>query len=159
MKAEYINAFLSECVDVYKEVANIELVKEATTVKQKAGVCNDFTIIVGMIGKLRGCAAIHLPQEIVDIVIKNMMCGMDIDESVKADLTKSALCELSNMTMGKFATKLYNMGISIDITPPSIITGKDVYVDLPYSPLLSLKMRETVTQKSIEVDISIKDKD
>ena len=43
-------------------------------------------------------------------------------------MAKSAISELANMIMGNAATLLYNRGINIDITPPSLLMGENMQI-------------------------------
>ena len=55
-----------------------------------------------------------------------MMMGMPVTEF--DEMSKSAISEMSNMIMGNAATILYNRGINIDITPPSLLMGENMQI-------------------------------
>ena len=55
-----------------------------------------------------------------------MMMGMKITEL--DEMSKSAIAESANMILGNAATILYNKGIKIEITPPSLMTGENIQI-------------------------------
>ena len=55
-----------------------------------------------------------------------MMMGMQVVEL--DEMAKSAICELSNMILGNSATAFSENKIIVDITPPSLLIGKDINV-------------------------------
>ncbi|HRS22438.1 MAG TPA: chemotaxis protein CheX, partial [Clostridia bacterium] len=42
------------------------------------------------------------------------------------DMAKSAIAELGNMIMGNVSTEFFNNGTKIDITPPTVLVGKEI---------------------------------
>jgi chemotaxis protein CheX len=79
-------------------------------------------------GDLRGYCYISFEEEMALRVAGQMLGGMTVEKL--DDMTKSALCEFSNMVLGNSATLLANEGTAIDITPPTPIEG-DFIVTTP----------------------------
>ena len=71
-----------------------------------------------------------------------MMMGMPVEEL--DEMGRSALGEFSNMVTGNASTLLSNSGVQVDITPPSIIFGKDVYFIISSVETLKIDMETSL---------------
>ena len=63
-----------------------------------------------------------------------MMGGMAISEL--DEISKSAVSEMGNMIMGNASTIFAKKGISIDITPPSLLTGEKIEISNKISTIV-----------------------
>lgn len=79
-------------------------------------------IMLGITGELTGQVCIVFDFDVARDIASRMMMGMPVTEI--DDMAKSALSELGNMIMGNAATLLSSNKIMIDITPPTLATGK-----------------------------------
>ena len=57
-------------------------------------------------------------------IASTMMFGTEVKEL--DDMAKSAIAELGNMIMGNVSTEFFNNGTKIDITPPTVLVGKEI---------------------------------
>ncbi len=96
--------------------------------QDKGAKFHGLAISVGITGDLRGYCYISFEEEMALRVAGQMLGGMTVEKL--DDMTKSALCEFSNMVLGNSATLLANEGTAIDITPPTPIEG-DFIVTTP----------------------------
>jgi chemotaxis protein CheX len=81
--------------------------------------------VIGFIGDIEGNFVYSFSEETALRIVSKMM-GMEynaIDE-----LSLSAIGELGNMTSGSIAMNLEKLGYKIDITPPTVITGRDMKI-------------------------------
>jgi len=53
---------------------------------------------------------------------------MGMEYNTLDELSLSAIGELGNMTSGSIAMNLEKLGYKIDITPPTVITGRDMKI-------------------------------
>jgi chemotaxis protein CheX len=89
--------------------------------KEASFGADDWVIIVGVTGEMRGQVLIAMSAEnACDIASK--MCMMEVREI--DDFASSALSELGNMIMGNAATVFSSSGVGIDITPPTLSHGQ-----------------------------------
>lgn len=151
MNVEHINPFLIECQNIFKEVGGIELSLVGTTLKRNPFATKNVVVMVGVTGQLKGSVVINMDKELAMLIASNMMYGMEVKEL--DELSKSAVSELGNMTMGKVASAFYSKGILIDITPPTLMIGESIELTMPNVPLLSIKFK--YDKFDIDVDISI----
>ncbi|MBN2898053.1 MAG: chemotaxis protein CheX [Clostridia bacterium] len=126
MKVEYINAFIKATSQVFKTIANIDLSVGKPYVMPSPFEATNLVIIVGITGEIQGQAVIGMTEETAKSLASAMMMGMPVEKL--DDMSKSALQELSNMIMGNSATLLFNEGVVVDITPPTLMTGQHIEV-------------------------------
>ncbi len=126
MKAEYINAFIKATQEVFKTMVRVEVTTGKPYIKSSPYIADSLIIVLGITGEIKGQAAINMNEDLAKTLAMTMMMGMSVEEL--DELSKSALSELANMIMGNAATLLFNLGLSVDITPPTLILGNNVEI-------------------------------
>lgn len=156
MNIEYINPFIEASQTVLKQVANIDAKLGKVYLRSSPYQGEAILIIVGITGKMRGQAIFTMSKPSAFRIASAMMCGMPVDEL--NEISKSALSELTNMILGNTATLLYNKGIGIEITPPSLLLGENLQITQPKMKTICvpLYLIEDETE-SLEIDISVED--
>jgi chemotaxis protein CheX len=151
MNETYINPFLDALIKVLDQfgVSNTDIGHFEK--KDRMQVNLDVTAIVGLVGDIKGNVAYSLSQDTAKKIISSMMNGMAIYDFDY--IARSAIGELSNMVTGKASILLSNMGVNIDISPPSIIVGEDIYFII--SPVQSIAVDVQTPAGRIEVNIEI----
>lgn len=154
MNIEYINPFIEASQTVLKQIANIDakLGKVFLKTSPYKGEC--IVIIVGITGKIRGQAIFSMDKNTAFSIASAMMFGMPVDEL--NDISKSALSELTNMILGNTATLLYNKGIGIEITPPSLLFGDNLQISPSKMKTICIPLYLT-DNDILEIDISVQD--
>jgi chemotaxis protein CheX len=76
-------------------------------------------------GKLEGCLAVCVSQSCAERIAKNML-GMDPEEPLPIDETCDAIGEVANMVMGSIKTRIQNIYTNIEVSIPSVITGREL---------------------------------
>lgn len=151
MDAKFINPFLMALKNIL-ESYNIEGIKRGDIKKKESMNVNmDVTAVVGLIGGVRGNVAYSLSQETAKNIVSAMMMGAPVSEL--DGMARSAIGELSNMVTGTASGMLAGDGAMVDITPPSIIFGKDVYLIISSIETITVDM-DTPYGK-IEVNIGL----
>lgn len=153
MKVEFINPFIKATTDVLKTLTNIEFSVGKPYIKASPYAAKDVIIIVGITGEIRGQAVITMDSDFARRMASTMMMGMPVDEL--DELSKSALSELGNMIMGNTATLLFNNGVNVDITPPSLMVGEKLSISSGSMrticvPVSSEEMGEIILDLSIK---------
>lgn len=126
MKVEYINPFITATFEILKTVGNFNPQKGKLTLKNKPSPSYGVSVLVGVIGEVKGQIMYSLSEDTAKNIASAMMMGMPVTEF--DEMAKSAISELSNMITGNASTQLAAQGLEIDISPPTLITGKDVVV-------------------------------
>jgi chemotaxis protein CheX len=126
MNIEYINPFIEAGQAVIRQIASLEAKLGKVYLKTAPYRSEDVIIMVGLTGKIRGQAIFSMTKSLGMKIASSMMMGMPVTEF--DELSKSAISEMANMIMGNAATILYNRGINIDITPPSLLMGENLQI-------------------------------
>jgi chemotaxis protein CheX len=126
MNIEYINPFIEASQTVLKQIAGVEAKLGKVYLKDSPYTSDSVVIMVGLTGKIRGQAMFSMNISVALGIASNMMGGMPINEL--DDISRSAVSELTNMILGNAATILYNKGMAIDITPPSLLMGENMKI-------------------------------
>lgn len=120
MTADILNAFL--------EGARKVLSKEAKSTVSRTGLFKDPTdqvsdaviVYVSIVGQLRGMLLIGMPKDTARNIASVML---DEPQPELTEMGFSALAELANLIAGGTCTELEKIGMSCDITPPTIMFG------------------------------------
>ncbi len=150
MKVEYINPFIEASQTVFKQIASMEAKLGKVYLKTSPYRSEDIVIMVGLTGKIRGQASFSMRKEFGMRLASNMMMGMPVTEL--DDMSKSAIAELANMIMGNAAMLLYNKGIQIDITPPTLVMGENLQITKGRMTTICIPL--LVGDDTVELDIS-----
>jgi len=152
MKAEYINAFIQASTGVLNNFVTEEFHVGKPFVRQNPYPTKELVIILGITGDIKGQAVLSLSTDLAKVVASAMMMGMPVDEI--DEMAKSALSELGNMIMGNSATLLFNLGVKVDITPPSLVKGTAIEISSAGMETLCVPLISTLGE--IEFDIGMK---
>lgn len=153
MKVEYINPFIKASKEVFKVTMNLELEIGRPYVKKTPFALKDVVLVVGITGEVKGQVIINFEMDIAKKIASKMMMGMEVNEL--DEMSKSAISELGNMIMGNTATLIANKGISIDITPPTLMIGKEINLSFSNSQTIGLPLHSEIGD--IIYDISLKE--
>lgn len=152
MNAEHINPFLMATVQMLKDVCTFEAKIGKPTVKEASFKDDTVIIMIGVTGEMKGQVMLAFPKAVAcDIASK--MCMMPIQEL--DEISKSAICELTNMIMGNAATIFSTKGIGIDITPPTMCMG-NVSFSSSVAQNIAIPLSYDV-DKSLEIHVTIKE--
>jgi len=154
MNIEYINPFIEASQTVLKQVANVDAKLGKVYLRSSPYMGESILIIVGITGKMRGQAIFTMSKKVAFMIASAMMFGMPVDEL--NEISKSALSELTNMILGNTATLLYNKGIGIEITPPSLLLGENLQISPSKMQTICVPLYLTDTD-TLEIDISVED--
>lgn len=152
MKVEYVNPFLEAFYDVILQVINVKSVKGKLYIKEGSqSKSGEVIISIGVTGDLNGNVLMNMDEDTAKYIASKMMFGMEV--SVFDDMAKSAIAELGNMIAGNSAAFFAKMDKIINITPPTLYTGKNLNIYNYKTQNLCIPM--SVDGKIIEIDICI----
>lgn len=151
MNAEYINPFLMATTQMLKDICTLDVKIGKPSMKNAQFNEETIVIIIGVTGEMKGQVMLAFPKNVAcDVASK--MCMMPITEL--DEISKSAICELTNMIMGNAATIFSTKGIGIDITPPTMCMGNVSFLSAAAKNIaIPLAYEEN---KAIEVDVTLK---
>jgi chemotaxis protein CheX len=122
-----INAMLRSMVKVFNETINTKVEMGKPQISKELAKGYDLVTVVGFNGNLSGNLVYGFSSELGISIVSKMM-GMPYDKL--DELAMSAIGELGNMVSGNIAMNLEQIGKPIDITPPSVILGKEIQVNV-----------------------------
>lgn len=120
MKAQYINPFLESASTVIQQMCNVAITRGELAIKDVALHEDHIWIKIGMTGQLQGDVIFGLHNKVALNIVSAMMGGFPVNEI--DEIGKSAISELGNMISGNASTILFNQGVTIDITPPQLVS-------------------------------------
>lgn len=151
MDVKYINPFLDGLKQVLQNFGIETTQKLSISKKDNMNVDLDITSVIGIIGDLRGNIAYSLSNETAKNIVSGMMMGMPVSEI--DSMGRSAIGELSNMITGTASSIFASNSVSIDITPPSIIFGEEIYFVI--SSVQAITVKVETSAGLIEVNIGL----
>lgn len=154
MNVEYINPFIEASQTVLKQIGEIEAKLGRVYMKSSPYSSDNVLVIVGLTGKMRGQTIFSMSQAAAMSIASTMMGGYPVTEL--DEITKSAISELTNMILGNTATILYNRGIGIEITPPSLLLGQNIQISSNKIKTVCVPLELSIGQL-LEIDISIEE--
>lgn len=130
MKAEYINPFIESASSILAQTTQLEVTRGAPSVDngdfRSPGVC----VVLGIVGDMVGQVIYALSTESACGIAGRMMGGAAVPEL--DEMAKSAIAELANMVTGNAAIRFETEKCNIDISPPSIIVGDNMSINMPF---------------------------
>lgn len=128
MNAKFINPFLVAVDSILKQFGVADIRRGAVAVKDEMVIEQDVTTFVGIVGDLRGNVAYCFSTETAKKLASAMMMGMPVPEL--DEMSRSAIAELANVIAGHAASNLAEEQVKVDITPPSMIVGEEIFMVL-----------------------------
>ena len=129
MKAEFVNAFLTPALDVWKKELGEDLTYHGAHSMGGTFTTEDLTAIIGVTGALAGNVFYELSNEMA-LAVAGAMCGSPFEEL--DEVAMSAIGELANMITGNATTELAAVQYVCDITPPVLLLkGTSISVTNP----------------------------
>ncbi len=125
MKVEYINPFIKSSISILGKATGVIFETGRPSINNTEETFKDIVVRLGVYGGINGQALLCFDEKFAVALVNNMFSNMGDANSLN-DLSKSALCELGNMIVGNAATLLYNSGLKVDITTPSILETNDI---------------------------------
>lgn len=150
MDVTHVNPFIESFMKVMPQLGFAEVRKGGLGVKGQDLTCSGIIILVGIVGALKGNVVYRIDAEHAKKIASTMMMGMPVEQL--DDMARSALSELSNMLTATAATEFAGLGISIDISTPTLLSGDNISVKMSSKQVLSVELLANDTP--VEVLIS-----
>lgn len=86
------------------------------------------TCLLGSItfkGTLEGCLAVCVAKSTAEKIARNML-ALEPDQPISLNETCDAIGEVANMVMGSIKTRIQDTYPSIEVSIPSVITGREL---------------------------------
>ncbi|HEX2954293.1 MAG TPA: chemotaxis protein CheX [Bacillota bacterium] len=126
MKVEYINPFIEASESVIEQLTGLKPKLGKVAIKSTPYSSDSLVIFIGVTGMIKGNVVMSFDPQVAVRIVSSMMGGMEVD--INDELGKSAVGEVGNMIMGHTAMIFSEREINIDISPPTILVGKNMQV-------------------------------
>lgn len=154
MDAKIINPFIEASINIIEMTTGISPTLGKTYIKEVPYKSDNVLVLIGLTGKIAGSVVIAFTEHVACKIASGMM-GMPVTQL--DEIAKSAIGELCNMILGNTATIFGQNDISIDITPPTILTGDNIQLSVHKSVIVCIPLIFEDGSK-MEIDISYVDK-
>jgi chemotaxis protein CheX len=125
MDVKIVNSFLTAVQNVLQEFDIKDVKKGKLTVKKEMSLDKDITTFIGVVGEMRGSVSYSFDTNTACKLASSMLMGMPVDKI--DEMARSAISELANMFTGNAIAVLNTDNKFIDITPPTLVMGEDIY--------------------------------
>jgi chemotaxis protein CheX len=138
MDARCINPVIDAFREILPQLGLADIQRGSVSVGTNSVESLGVTVIIGMTKGLRGNVAYNMTEATAMAVASAMMGGMTVTQF--DELPQSAISELVNMVTANAAIRFEQMGILVDISPPSLIVGVDFRARLLQEKFLVIEM-------------------
>lgn len=153
MDAKYINPFLDALKNILSQFGITDIKKGKMEIKEIMHVDKEITSVLGIVGDIRGNVAYSVNTETAKKLVSLMMMGMEVSE---LDLIgRSAVSEFTNMVTGTASAGFDTQGIALNISPPSVIFGRDVYFIISSVQTIALTMQTEIGEIEINIGLEV----
>lgn len=153
MNINHINSFVSGLLNVAGMLGIKDMQRTGLTKREKLQTEHDVNIIIGLVGGLQGNVVFSMHEPTACKIASTMMGGLPVTQFDM--MPRSALCELANMVAGNSVSNLEQTGSLVDITPPTLINGKNMISLI--SQVETLVVSFSSTEGSFDLNIAIED--
>lgn len=153
LEAKIINTILTAVDNVFKTIVNTSIKFGKPEAMKSISPKYSVVGIIGFTGEVSGNLVYSFKDQTVFEVIKSMV-GMELNEI--NEMVLNAVGELANMLSGNIATNLEKMGYKIEISPPSVINGKEITVKMEG---VVIRLPAELNGHKFDVSIAIQEKE
>lgn len=154
MDVKHVNPFIESFTNVMPQLGFGNIQRGNLAVKSQELIYSGVIIIVGIVGAIKGNVVYCINLEAAKKIASTMMMGMPVDEL--DEMSRSALSELTNMLTANAATSFSNLGISIDISTPTLLYGENISVKMSSNQVLSIQL--FADEHPIEINIAFENR-
>lgn len=125
MRAEVLNAFLQSAIRTLSIEAKSPVHRVGLQLEASDRTSDEVNVHVSIVGQVKGVMLVGLPMTTARQVA-SMMIGEP--QPTLSEIGLSALAELGNLVAGGATTGLSELGLSCDITPPTLMIGQQTRI-------------------------------
>ena len=152
VNAEYVNPFLKAACAVFKSVVGIELKRGKLVVKNRPEPTHEVAIIIGITGGIQGMVVYSMPLTMVYKIADILAPGLS-KEQIDVEY-KDIMGELANMITGNAMNLFTDMEEQVEVTTPTVISGKEFTVTHLQQTTLGLNFYSPMG--SLEMNVALK---
>lgn len=125
MNVEMLKPFVEGAAEVLEIEVKTTVEKGNLSLQKSAMTTEDVTVLLNLVGEVHGVVLISLSKEVGLKIVSKIL----EQEFVEFDsMAQSGIAELGNVITGRAVVKLSKAGYRVDISPPTVITGRNVKI-------------------------------
>ena len=152
INAEYVNPFLEAASAVVKSVLNVDLRRGKLIIKEHAQPSQDVAILIGITGSINGEVVYSMAYPMVQKIAEVLSPGLS-PQQIELEY-KDIIGELANMITGNAMNLFAYSGKTIDITTPTVVSGRDFTITLMKQTTLGINLYSPYGQ--LEMNVALK---
>ena len=125
MDVKFLSPFVGAAKEVVQAEAGTEIQRDKLSLHQSSLTTSEISVLISLIGEVEGVVLYSLSIPTA-LGIVSRVIGQEFEEF--DELAQSGIAELGNVITGRATMMLSQAGIESDISPPTVIIGKDVQV-------------------------------
>lgn len=138
MDARFINPVIDAFREILPQLGFADIQRGKLSMGSNSVESLGVTVIIGMTKDLRGSVAYNMSEATAMTIASTMMGGMPVTQF--DELPQSAISELVNMVTANSAIRFEQLGMQVDISPPSLVVGNDFRARLLQEKFLVIEM-------------------
>jgi len=111
----------------------------------------DISVVLGIVGDMQGQVIFGIETPTAHGIVGKMLGGVEVKDL--DELGMSAIAELGNMITGNATGRFEKMKVSMDISPPTVLTGQGVKISWPLHRALVVPLNTEVGHVTISVNL------
>jgi chemotaxis protein CheX len=152
INAEFINPFLEAATGIFKSVLNADLRRGRVQIKEQTNPTHKVAIIIGITGDASGQVVFNMSEDAAIKIARHLSPQMSPSE-LRVEFP-DIIGEIANMVVGNAMNLFTSKGTSLDMTPPSVITGQNISVKFIRQTTLGINLYSLFGP--LEVNIALK---
>lgn len=151
MDVKQMAPFVDALANIMPQLGFQEVRRGALRLAEDKLTSKGVMVVIGLTEMLRGNIVYNFTTDTARAIASTMMMGMAVPEL--DDMAQSAISELGNMLAANAGILLEGQGVSMNISPPTLIVGEAVQARMGASQRLVVEMM--VDNNLVEVDIAV----
>lgn len=151
-EAKMLNPFIEACISVMNDFTDLEVQNKDTEATESPKPSFGYAIILGIVGDIEGQVCYSLETTCAKRLVSGFL-GTDEDDPQVEEYLSSGLEEMSNMMAGNASKILAEDGVEIDISPPSIVEGKDY--DIQFVKMKTIQVTLSTNCGPMEINLAL----
>lgn len=137
MDVNLVNPFLNAFSIVLPQLGFGSVVKKNLSLKNQV-FAQGVAVSIGLIGDVKGNVVYSFSMDYAREIASKMMMGMPVPEF--DEMAQSAISELTNMLTANAAIEFSKIGKEVNISTPTLVTGKDINIKINTTKILLVEM-------------------
>ncbi len=152
MKAEILNAFLNATIHIVEQEIKSGVQRTGLKVDSSEHISDDVTVYVALVGKVRGMLLAGMSTATARSIASTMVGEPQPELN---ELGISALAEMGNLIAGKATMQLEKLGYESDITPPTLMIGRNSRISTLGLPRFIIPLKTDHGPLNIHVAVDV----